>query len=90
MNPNNEGLVGPRSHEREDQKVDEFHSKNGEPLWMALLSEDETLAPDAHTVQEAKNKLIQLMAEHPEDVKACKDKSTEECRQMLQQYDVAA
>lgn len=76
-------LVGPQSDERGEKEVDMYHSKSGEPLWMALLSDEETLVLDPNTVHEAKNKLMQLMQTHGEEIVACQNKSTEECRELL-------
>jgi hypothetical protein len=89
MSEKYKNIIGPRSEDRGEREPDEFHSKSGEPLWMALLTDEQTLAPKHHEVEDAKNRLAVLMNEHKEEIDMCREKSTEECRSFLKRFDLS-
>lgn len=79
-----EALIGPRSDERKNLQIDEFHNADGEPLYMSLVKESEDGVLKREDVEEAKNKLAEIMNKHPEEVKNCQNLKTEDCRKILE------
>jgi hypothetical protein len=84
---NEENLVGPRSDERNNvpRETYELYSTNGDPLWMSLIPED-TLVYRPEDVHAAKNKLMEIDKEHHDVIELCSSKTTNECREMLAEF----
>ena len=78
-----ENLVGPRSDERESETLPEEVANNGEPLWMAFLSDPEAINLSKEDVEDAKNALVEMKNRHPEIIKMCAHKTINDCREEI-------
>ncbi len=84
-----EELVGPRPEDNERSEKEELTS-NGEPLWMAFLSDPDAITITPDEVHEAKNAFAQMKQLHPEVIQMCTRKSPQECKTLIEEIKKAA
>ena len=78
-----DSLVGPRSDEREIDILSEEAAANGEPLWIAFLSDPDAINLSKEEVEDAKNALAEMKQSRPEVIKMCAHKTISDCREEL-------
>lgn len=64
--------------------VTEYKTEKGEPMYFALMTDEETLVADTHAIGEAKNKLAELYNEFPHEVEALQGKPAAQVKEQLE------